>query len=803
MKQPRSPLGAEPCPVISPSPSSSSSLSTSSSPSASSTAEISHPAPLASGRQLRPAYTRPAFAPRPSHPSLHTLAQSDFIYSVKVCDLPSQCSGQLTRPQTRKGTLGARLPLEPWDVSAGQDVVLEQVPSILGPEHTTGLPQISEFPPVPESLVVVNEDIHTGDSPDVTADAFKHEDIHILDSEATFIQSPISLEPGPEDGSHMSSPLFEALSGLSPPTLSRSSSSSSTSSVPALSPDFQMQSPARSPNRSSSEESASVDLSSDDDIIYSLSEALEPGIRDSQSLDLFAMSESLSGADSFQPGTSAGTIRPLVNSIVSACVSPPFDEDWTITLEGYVTPEFDEAEMFDEYAENFGGAVDGDDQEDHSRRTTKGYEGHQTSNEHRGGGRNSGQVNGGDSNGNGRGLAGGNHGGGGRDDRREDERDWRATSAFSTPSDTESEDSEEDSLDPSAQRSEEFSTSGDDNIPLAQRIPTALRAQQTIRKKVREEKDERRRQRALKRQQQQQQQQEIHNQKLLGEEHHAQRAPGLAQTSNLSVASSSRMTRLRTKTLPSNTSRPVVAKDLARRLRDLQDLTVSPPPFVNKQPLPTSDSAPPPGQITQRSEGDAWIPSVGAQDKTLRPMRSFHRPSTTVSAQAQPLPLPPRPHDTKLSRRATSASRPVGRHDHSETSARATSGSLSKPSRRPRTSDGGYQSSTNSVHSPALEHVSLPHISTNVPDPSPVLSAVLRETKQVSWQQRIFIMDLQRFNTVVMNPITTARDVIDVLEAQGQLTAGRADVGRWMLFEVFQDFGMGECRPRLTELSPC
>ncbi|KAH9980309.1 hypothetical protein BGW80DRAFT_1434916 [Lactifluus volemus] len=51
-------------------------------------------------------------------------------------------------------------------------------------------------------------------------------------------------------------------------------------------------------------------------------------------------------------------------------------------------------------------------------------------------------------------------------------------------------------------------------------------------------------------------------------------------------------------------------------------------------------------------------------------------------------------------------------------------------------------------------------------------------------------MDLQRFNTVVMNPMTTARDVIDVLEAQGQLTAGRADVSGWMLFEVFQDFGM-------------
>jgi hypothetical protein len=74
---------------------------------------------------------------------------------------------------------------------------------------------------------------------------------------------------------------------------------------------------------------------------------------------------------------------------------------------------------------------------------------------------------------------------------------------------------------------------------------------------------------------------------------------------------------------------------------------------------------------------------------------------------------------------------------------------------------------------------------------------VSRETKQVSWQQRIFIVDLQRFNAVVMNPTTTAGEVIGVLEAQGQL-ANWVGVGGWMLFEVSQDFGMGECYSHLT-----
>ena len=83
VKQPRSPLASEPSPVVLPSPSSPSSVPVPSSQSASSP-RVSCPSLLASGRQLRPAYTRPAFAPRPSLPSLHVLAQSDFVYPIKV-----------------------------------------------------------------------------------------------------------------------------------------------------------------------------------------------------------------------------------------------------------------------------------------------------------------------------------------------------------------------------------------------------------------------------------------------------------------------------------------------------------------------------------------------------------------------------------------------------------------------------------------------------------------------------------------------------------------------------------------------
>jgi hypothetical protein len=683
-------------------------------------------------------------------------------------------------------------------VSAERESVLEEAASFQDFDHATDHlhPSLG-----PEPSIGGNELIHTGDDYAQTADEWPCKGPHALDGEASLLQSPIPFELGPEEGPNMFASLLEVLSTFSSSSLSRSSSISSSSSVPVLSPDLQTQwgddspSPSRSPNRSSSGESAPPDLSFEDDIVYPLSTTFEPDDWYSQGVDFLSVPGRFSTVDNFEPGTSAGTIRPLVNSMASDDISTP-DDDWSPNYGDYATPEFDEADIFDGHLEDMGDTVDGNDRENRTNGKDEGFEGRQSSNGRGNGGQDRRQASASDPHSNGRGSAGDDRRGGGSDDHRNNERDWGVSSAFSTPSDTESEESEDEDTGHRTQYSHsdapgDVPTSGDDDVPLAQSIPTALRAQRTIRKQVRDEKDERRRQRLLRRQQRQQQQrQQTHNQTLLDKEsrHHVQVGPTPAPGPTQPAPSSSRATRPRTKTLPSNASRPVPAEDLSRRLRDIQELNALPVPFLKSHSLSPPDSHSHSDQLSQRSGDHARIPNVGIQGKSLRPTRSFHRPNPVDATWKQSPPMPPLALAThQLGRSATTASRPVKQRDQPESSFRATSGS-----RRPRTSDDGHQPPAAPHHPSVFQRITTPRTPTDVLGTPSITQAVPKETRQVSWQQRIFIVDLQRFNTLMMSPTTTAEEVIDALEAQGQL-ANWAGVGGWMLFEVSQDFGMGGC----------
>ena len=599
--------------------------------------------------------------------------------------------------------------------------------------------------------------------------------------------------------------LFEVLSTFSPSSPSISSSSSSNSSLSVLSPD--LNGGAQSSNRSSSEESVPADILFDGDITRSSESFDFDDFRYSQGVDFFSMPGGFSEADSFQPGTSAGTIRPLVNSIISDGVSSHSDDDdWPSSYGEYATPELDESDMFDERVEDVYDAVDGNDQEDRRHRRAQGYGGRRSSDGHSNDGQHQRQTNGGDRlPGNGRQGSGSNGrgGGGGGDDRRKDEPDWRISSTFSTPSDSEDEESEEEGTRQSTHQSQtapqEVSSSGDD-VPLAQSIPTALRAQRTIRKQVRDEKDERRRMRALRRQQQQSQQpdrQQTPTQAFPDEplRHHTMISSSTQHTS-------AHPARSRTRTLPSNTTRPVVAEDLARRLRDIQDTSASSSLLPRLQPSSPPESTSHSDRPARRLGEHARMPSASGQgqERTLRPTRSFHRPIARDTAQAQPVPMPPLTPDMyRLGRSATTVSRPTKLQDPFETSLSAPS--AHKPSRRPQTSDGAHGPSTPPFNFSVFQRAAAP--STDAPDPSSHPQVISKEVRQISWQQRIFVVDLQRFNALTINPSTTAKEVIDVLEGQGQL-ANWAGVGGWMLFEVSQDFGMGEPSSTLmTHFPPC
>lgn len=79
-----------------------------------------------------------------------------------------------------------------------------------------------------------------------------------------------------------------------------------------------------------------------------------------------------------------------------------------------------------------------------------------------------------------------------------------------------------------------------------------------------------------------------------------------------------------------------------------------------------------------------------------------------------------------------------------------------------------------------------------VPPIPPAVAAeiIMAKPAQVT-QQRVFIGDLQSYNVVEIDDLTTAGDLIEMLQGRGSLKEWIGK-GEWMIWEMVHDLGVGK-----------
>ncbi|TFY70960.1 hypothetical protein EVG20_g2043 [Dentipellis fragilis] len=798
-------------------------------------------------RRVRPAHARPAFSQRPSLPSLRTLAESDFIYPIKA----------------RKGTLGARLPLEPWNMDIPPSPAPAPEPEIfvaVNPPNDD--PQSVFSPPAPlrvdvellhsENESALSRHAVSGVGLDVAEPPYEDIPSHVHspgDEGLSFVQSPSALEPDshceqrPTD--EMFSSFINTLSALSTPSHSRSSSlSSATSFSPTFSspesidttPDALSRYSPESDHSEYGVEGDSLDaynIAQDlgDDLEADLtSPVLSPRPGHTPHNSISSMPGGFPGLDDFEPSTSVDTPRASILSASANRVSvlSNGDEEWFSSNE-------DEIESVSDPTSE---AMDGGDGAYRGSRShaSEGEAGRGSGGRDQRGqsGRNGG------SGGFGNGQSGGESGsgGGGRDGRDGDRKDGRniGIPIFSSSEESEASEDEDDTAQLPASRRPSATIlppsisskaspaphaegdSSDDDVPLAQRIPTALKAQRTIRRQVRDETDQRRRDRALRRAQQGAL---SPADAATGSSREASRRPSrdiprsplspaaMSQSQDAALQSAPALApapvgRPRTKTLPGNISRPAALAALTEKLSRVQ-LTDAPPTAFRdrKYPAQTDDAMYASSSSANRSHGSG-LDEHGARERTLKPMRSFHRTNMPDHALSTPTSAPPI-SGQRLGRSVTSARRthreeaPASSSQTMPSRSTTSSGgpqrsrSVRRPAEEARSSSTSARTSVDNEgrsHRPPMPPLPPAEVLSNLSQPKSSSQSASHEPKgQVAWQQRVFIGDMQRFNMMEIGPTTTSKEVIEMLDRQAQLDQWVGS-GGWMLYEVAQDFGM-------------
>jgi len=356
--------------------------------------------------------------------------------------------------------------------------------------------------------------------------------------------------------------------------------------------------------------------------------------------------------------------------------------------------------------------------------------------------------------------------------------------------------------------------SDEDDVPLARSIPTALKAQKTIRSKVREENAQRRQERAMR------MQAKIRN--VSGVPQSAGPSTTVFQREQPSPPRlpSKTIGRARTLTLPSSTAAhrpPFAVDDLTKKLMDVQASMTGPMNLHRSGTRSTHQSAQEPGPSLKSRHPSQELPKLPpppapshpihdtSQKPTLRPMRSFHRPATALQPETrEPLPSSGSgsagiTHSRSLRRPRTGD--PTNQLSTSPFSKFSLQRSKStKPQERPPDEDHG-STSRPSTSRPSVEisadfraHWSEKVAALPPVPPIPTYDMLMRQKSGETWQQNVFLGDTQRSTVVEVGTSTSAQDVIDVIESRGEM--GPHDPNNsggkgWMLFELAQDFGMG------------
>lgn len=368
------------------------------------------------------------------------------------------------------------------------------------------------------------------------------------------------------------------------------------------------------------------------------------------------------------------------------------------------------------------------------------------------------------------------------------------------------------SVAPSKKRS-----SDEDDVPLARSIPTALKAQKTIRKKVREENAQRRQERAARLQ--------AKMQNVSG----VPQSAGPTTTTFQHEQTSPRdpintLERTRTQTLPSSSATrrsPFAVDDLTKKLMDVQaSITGSNDQGPNRsEPRPSHHYTQEPGPSSKSRRPSQDLPrplppsSPNAihetfQKSTLRPVRSFHRPakalqpdnnerlpnlgSGNVSLTPSRSIRRPRTGDPTTGPPPASvfSSFPLQRSRSTRQQSKTRlQDEDSGPSARPLMTQPSPEVSVDSRAHWSEKAAALPPV-----PPIPTYDMLMRQKSSEAWQQKVYLGDMLRSTVVEVGPATSAQEVIDAIEGRGE--TGPSDPHNnggkgWMLFELAQDFGMG------------